>query len=76
VVVVDNPSKGSYYGGMVSAPVFSRVMSGALRLLDVPPDNIGRWYVGGPLQGTGGLAGSKPPVEAPIDDAPIDEGTP
>jgi len=61
---------------MVSAPVFSRVMSGALRLLDVPPDNIGRWYVGGPLQGAGGLAGSKPPVEAPIDDAPIDEGTP
>jgi len=76
VVVVDNPSKGSYYGGMVSAPVFSRVMGGALRLLDVPPDNIGRWYVGGPLQGAGGLAGSKPPVEAPIDDAPIDEGTP
>ena len=76
VVVVDNPKKGSYYGGMVSAPVFSRVMGGALRLLDVPPDNIGRWYVGGPLQGAGGLAGSQPPSEAPIDDAPIDEGTP
>ena len=45
-------------------------------LSDVPPDNIGRWYVGGPLQGAGGLAGSKPPAEAPIDDAPIDEGTP
>ena len=76
VVVVDNPRKGSYYGGMVSAPVFSRVMSGALRLLDVPPDNIGRWYVGGPLQGAGGLAGSKPPKDAPIDDAPVDEATP
>jgi len=76
VVVVDNPKKGSYYGGMVSAPVFSRVMGGALRLLDVPPDNIGRWYVGGPLQGAGGLAGSQPPSETPIDDAPIDEGTP
>jgi cell division protein FtsI (penicillin-binding protein 3) len=61
---------------MVSAPVFAKVMDGALRLLDVPPDNIGRWYVGGPLQSTGGLAGSAPPSEAPIDDAPIDEGTP
>lgn len=37
-VVVDNPSHGSYYGGRVAAPVFSRVMSGALRLLDIPPD--------------------------------------
>jgi cell division protein FtsI (penicillin-binding protein 3) len=76
VVVVDNPQKGSYYGGMVSAPVFAKVMDGALRLLDVPPDNIGRWYVGGPLQGAGGLVGSQPPVDAPIDDAPVDEDTP
>ncbi|MDE2307831.1 MAG: penicillin-binding protein 2 [Xanthomonadaceae bacterium] len=74
VVIINNPSKGSYYGGVVSGPVFSMVMGGALRLLDVPPDNIGRWYVGGPLQGAGGLAGSKPPADAPIDDAPIDEG--
>ncbi len=43
-------------------PVFSKVMDGALRLLDVPPDNIGRWYVGGPLQGQSGLTGSKPPT--------------
>lgn len=39
VVVIDEPSGGAYYGGLVAAPVFSRVMSGALRLLDVPPDN-------------------------------------
>src|SRR5574337_1659257 len=76
VVVIDNPQKGSYYGGTVSGPVFSRVMEGALRLLDVPPDIIGRWYVGGPLQNVDGLVGSKPPVDAPIDDAPVDEGTP
>lgn len=76
VVVIDNPKKGSYYGGTVSGPVFSKVMGGALRLLDVAPDNIGRWYVGGPLQGSGGLAGSKPPADKPIDDAPIDEGAP
>jgi cell division protein FtsI (penicillin-binding protein 3) len=38
VVVVDEPSGGIYYGGDVAAPVFSAVMSGALRLLAVAPD--------------------------------------
>ncbi len=28
----------AYFGGVVAAPVFARVMAGALRLLDVPPD--------------------------------------
>jgi len=41
VVVVDTPDDGEYYGGVVSAPVFARVMEGALRLLDVPPDDLG-----------------------------------
>lgn len=76
VVVIDNPQKRSYYGGIVSAPVFAKVMDGALRLLDVPPDNIGRWYVGGPLQGTKGLAGSKPPAEQALDDGAIDGNAP
>jgi cell division protein FtsI (penicillin-binding protein 3) len=75
VVIVDDPQKGSYYGALVSGPVFSRVMDGALRLLDVPPDNIGRWYVGGPLQGQGGLVGSKPNTES-IDDDVIEDPTP
>ncbi len=39
VVVIDEP-QGRYYGGQVAAPVFSRVMAGALRLLDVPPDGL------------------------------------
>lgn len=76
VVVIDNPQKRSYYGGIVSAPVFAKVMDGALRLLDVPPDNIGRWYVGGPLQGSKGLAGSKPPAEQALDDDAIDGNAP
>lgn len=38
VVMIDEPSAGQYYGGLVSAPVFSRVMAGALRLLNVAPD--------------------------------------
>jgi len=37
-VMIDEPSNGQYYGGAVAAPVFSQVMSGALRLLSVPPD--------------------------------------
>jgi cell division protein FtsI (penicillin-binding protein 3) len=76
VVIIDDPQKRSYYGGMVSAPVFARVMDGALRLLDVPPDNIGRWYAGGPLMSPNGLAGSKPPTDPPIDDAPVEEALP
>ena len=38
VVMVDEPSAGQYYGGIVSAPVFSKVMAGALRVLGVAPD--------------------------------------
>ncbi|MBL6985696.1 MAG: penicillin-binding protein 2 [Methylobacter sp.] len=38
VVMVDEPSTGQYYGGIVSAPVFSKVMAGALRVLEVAPD--------------------------------------
>jgi cell division protein FtsI (penicillin-binding protein 3) len=40
VVVVDRPDDGEYYGGVIAAPVFSRVMEGALRLLDVAPDDL------------------------------------
>ncbi len=38
VVMIDEPSAGAYYGGAVAAPVFSSVMEGALRLLNIPPD--------------------------------------
>ena len=38
IVMIDEPSAGEYYGGAVSAPVFSSVMEGALRLLNIPPD--------------------------------------
>ncbi len=39
-VMIDEPSNGVYYGGLVAAPVFSKVMSGALRLFNIDPDNI------------------------------------
>ena len=37
-VMIDEPSDGQYYGGTVAAPVFSAVMSDALRMLAVPQD--------------------------------------
>lgn len=40
VVMINEPRRGGYYGGVVAAPVFSRVMSESLRLLDVPPDDL------------------------------------
>jgi cell division protein FtsI (penicillin-binding protein 3) len=40
VVVIDEPGKAGYFGGLVSAPVFSKVMSGTLRLMNVSPDNL------------------------------------
>jgi cell division protein FtsI (penicillin-binding protein 3) len=41
VVVLHDPSAGAYFGGLTAAPVFGRVMAGALRLLNVPPDDVG-----------------------------------
>lgn len=37
-VMIDEPNAGEHYGGSVAAPVFSQVMEGALRILDVPFD--------------------------------------
>ena len=37
-VMVDEPSKGVYFGGLVAAPVFSQVVQQTLRLMNVPPD--------------------------------------
>jgi cell division protein FtsI (penicillin-binding protein 3) len=39
VVMVDEPRGKYYYGGLVAAPVFAKVMQGALRLFNVPPDH-------------------------------------
>ncbi len=53
VVMVDEPSGSKYYGGQVAAPVFSRVIAGALRLLAVTPDDV-------PLLQTRKPAGEEP----------------
>ena len=40
VVVINDPSNGKYYGGAVSAPVFSQIMGDVLRLENVMPDGM------------------------------------
>ncbi|WP_428100911.1 peptidoglycan D,D-transpeptidase FtsI family protein [Candidatus Rariloculus sp.] len=40
VVVIDEPRSGAYYGGQVAAPVFARIVQGALRQLAVAPDAL------------------------------------
>lgn len=54
VVAVDAPQGGEYYGGEVAAPVFSRVMGGALRLLNVRPDLGGQTVAGKSTAAKGG----------------------
>ncbi len=37
-VMIDEPSKGVYFGGLVAAPVFRQVVQQTLRLMNVAPD--------------------------------------
>ena len=91
VVVVNDPDPGKgYYGGLVSAPVFKNVMEGALRLMDVAPDDIETWLAAQAEaevkrnKANGGKPGSDEPVlpavaasvvELPLP-APVLGGTP
>lgn len=74
VVVIHDP-QGAYYGGLVSAPVFSKVMDGALRLLDVPPDNVKNWYTGSP-QGAPTMDAKVPTSEEASEMSNYAEGVP
>ncbi|MBC8270520.1 MAG: penicillin-binding protein 2 [Gammaproteobacteria bacterium] len=40
IVMIDEPKGDRYGGGAIAAPVFSRVMAGALRLLNVTPNYL------------------------------------
>ena len=40
IIVIDDPSGELFYAADVAAPVFANVMSGALRLMDIPPDDL------------------------------------
>jgi len=76
-VVVNDPTIGSHFGGLAAAPVFHDVMEGALRLMDVPPDDIETWLAAqaaaekktakaAPAKSTGAIAmpGESPAAEA------------
>lgn len=39
VVMVDNPKGREYFGGAIAGPVFSEIISGSLRVLNVAPDD-------------------------------------
>lgn len=38
VIMINEPAGDLYYAGDTAAPVFSKVMSGALQMLNIPPD--------------------------------------
>ena len=42
VVVIHEPTQMGYYAAAVAAPLFSKVMSASLRILDIPPDQPAR----------------------------------
>ncbi|MGD8357504.1 MAG: penicillin-binding protein 2 [Lysobacterales bacterium] len=54
VVMINDPSGKEFYGGQVAAPLFSTVMGGALRLLNVPPDNYAGMVAHSDSQSAGG----------------------
>lgn len=39
IVMVEEPDESRYYGGLVAAPIYKNVVSKALYILNVPPDN-------------------------------------
>ena len=40
VVTINEPGTDDYYGGTAAAPVFSKIVSQTMRLLNIPPDNL------------------------------------
>lgn len=66
VVVINDPQGGSYYAGSVSAPVFRNVMEGALRLMDVPPDDIETWLAAQAASDAKRAAKAPPPPPEPV----------
>ncbi len=54
VVVVNDPTGDLYYGGDVAAPLFASVLNGALRLMNIPPDDYSALLVeSGKVTGSG-----------------------
>ncbi len=65
VVMINEPTSKEYYGGLVAAPVFARTMAGALRLLNVSPDD--------PSSLTMQVAKAPQPADPPSDTLAVQE---
>ncbi len=80
VIVINDPQAGKIYGGLVSAPVFHSIMEGALRLMDVQPDDIQSWLAAQAAGKTGGKSAHLPvepdPAVVPEVDDEIDAALP
>jgi cell division protein FtsI (penicillin-binding protein 3) len=48
VVMIDEPAGGVHFGGDVAAPVFAEVLTGAVRLMDIAPDDRDALPAAGP----------------------------
>ena len=74
VIVINDSQEGGYYGGLVSAPVFHNIMEGALRLMDVPPDDIETWLAAqakADAKGGQQAAAAPPPEPDDLPDADV-----
>ncbi|MEP7043681.1 MAG: penicillin-binding protein 2 [Dokdonella sp.] len=74
VVVIHDP-QGVFYGALVSAPVFGKVMEDAVRLLDIAPDNVQNWYTAAPDPGHTVRTGRQAP-DGPAELSNVDDGVP
>jgi cell division protein FtsI (penicillin-binding protein 3) len=72
-VVIHDPQGLEYGGGAVSAPIFHHVMDGALRLMDVPPDNIEQWFAVQAKKNAAAVAAA-PPAAAQMAPLPAPAG--
>jgi cell division protein FtsI (penicillin-binding protein 3) len=74
VVVIHDP-QGAYYGALVAAPVFGKVMEDAVRLLDISPDNVQNWYTAAPDAGHTVRTGRQAP-DGSAEMSNVDDGVP
>ena len=74
-VVIHDPQGLEYGGGAVSAPVFHRVMEGALRLMDVPPDHIEQWFAAQDARPADSLAAAPVPMPVETPDVAVPAST-
>jgi cell division protein FtsI (penicillin-binding protein 3) len=55
VAVINDPTGDVYYGGQVAAPLFAEVVEGALRLMNIPPDDYSALMVHSGADAGGGV---------------------